>query len=256
MPDSKQPRISDLTARLLGHTVDAETLASAADAFGEVQPHEVSVGFRADPRVAWKESLEVLDAFGLPVPQISVPADWGALVVKHDNLFALPFALANYPQRVRELGTLQQAKELSSLLGETNESSSASSGLTKWAARLTENTDAINMLVAAANFRAAGDHERAEQSLPKRIPAELQIVLGNERAALLWHKGDYAAADAAWAKLPDTVPVRFNRGMAALFLGRPAEAVAHLRAAIDALPDASAWHHLANLYCTLAEMRK
>jgi hypothetical protein len=44
--------------------------------------------------------------------------------------------------------------------------------------------------------------------------------------------------------------------MAALFLGRPVEAATHLKAAVAGLPETSAWHHLASLYLTLAEMKK
>ena len=66
------PSIADLTARFLNRTDDAATLTSAAAALGEVEPHEVSVGFRADPRLAWQESLEVLTAFGLASTSVSV----------------------------------------------------------------------------------------------------------------------------------------------------------------------------------------
>ena len=48
------------------------------------------------------------------------------------------------------------------------------------------------------------------------------------------------------------MPVLFNRGMAALFLGRRDEAVAALTQAVAALPDTSAWHHLGHLYLALA----
>ena len=57
------------------------------------------------------------------------------------------------------------------------------------------------------------------------------------------------------ATLPDSVPVRFNRGMTALFLGRHSEAREHLNLAVSRLADRSAWHHLASLYLALAEMR-
>ena len=43
--------------------------------------------------------------------------------------------------------------------------------------------------------------------------------------------------------------------MAALFLGRPAEAREHLKAAVAGLSETSAWHHLASLYLTLALAR-
>jgi hypothetical protein len=51
------------------------------------------------------------------------------------------------------------------------------------------------------------------------------------------------------------VPVLFNRGMAALFLGDAAEARTCLNQAVQQLPEESAWHHLGRLYLALAESR-
>src|SRR5581483_2619950 len=51
---------------------------------------------------------------------------------------------------------------------------------------------------------------------------------------------------------PESVPVLFNRGMAALFLGRPAEAREDLRRAVGRLPEPDGWHHLGRLYLALA----
>src|SRR5215831_2541417 len=55
---SGPPTIAELTATFLRRTQDAETLTAAADALGEVQPHEVTIGYRAEPRLAWQESLQ------------------------------------------------------------------------------------------------------------------------------------------------------------------------------------------------------
>src|SRR5262245_53603009 len=51
---STPPSIAELTAGFLNRPADAEALAAAADAIGEVEPHEVSVGFRAEPGLAWR----------------------------------------------------------------------------------------------------------------------------------------------------------------------------------------------------------
>jgi hypothetical protein len=77
----------------------------------------------------------------------------------------------------------------------------------------------------------------------------------NEEAALLWHDGQWEQAAEAWQTQPASVPVRFNRGMAALFLGRPANAHADLQQAAGQLPEDQAWHHLARLYVALSETR-
>src|SRR3954452_9353364 len=132
------PTLAALTAGFLSRTQDAETVAAAADALGDVQPHEVSVGYRAEPRLAWQESLEVLAAFGQKALPIPAPGDWGGLVARQDGLAALPFALANYPQRVRDLGTLLQTLNLGELLPTAVEATPVSSGLLKWGAKHTE----------------------------------------------------------------------------------------------------------------------
>jgi len=250
-----QPRLADLTAGFLNRAEDAEVLAAAADAFGEVEPHEVAIGFRAEPRAAWAAGLEAATAFGQTAPTATVPADWGTLVARHDAVAALPFALANYPQRVRDLGNLFLTAKVGDLLPKTAEPSAASAGLEKWAAK--QAGDTANALLAAATCRSAHDFDRAKQIQDGiKADAAWAPVVANEAAALLWQRGEYAKAEAAWAKLPESVPVRFNRGMAALFRGRAAEAETHLKAAVAGLPETSAWHHLASLYLTLAEMKK
>ena len=255
---STPPTLAALTAGFLSRTDDAETLTAAADALGDVQPHEVSVGYRAEPRLAWQESMEVLAAFGVKAPVIPAPGDWGGLVARQDGVAALPFALANYPQRVRDLGTLLQTTDLGDLLPESVEATAVSGGLLKWGTTHVRAGELPHALIAAANYRAARDFDRAAETLAAlkaTVGAQWQAVLANEEAALLWHRGEYAAAADVWAGLPDSVPVRFNRGMAALFLGRPAEARGHLSAAVAGLSETSAWHHLASLYLTLTEMR-
>lgn len=258
MSHSVQPTIAKLTAGYLSRTEDAETLAAAADALGDVQPHEVTIGYRAEPRLAWQESLQVLVAFARKVDPISAPAEWGSLVARQDGISALPFALANYPQRVRDLGNLLSAGNLGDLLPKAVEVAPISSGLTKWANKHVASKELPHVLIVAATYRAAGDFDGAQEilnGLKTSVPAEWQVIVANEEAALLWHRGEFAAAAAIWSKMPDSPPVRFNRGMASLFLGRSAEAKAELAAAVAALPEASAWHHLASLYLSLAEMR-
>jgi len=250
------PTIAELTAGFLGRTEDAETIAAAADALGDVEPHEVSVGYRAEPRLAWHESLEVLGAFGLKADPIPAPAEWGTLVARQDGLAALPFALGNYPQRVRNLGILIEAGNLGDLLPKSANNAPVATGLLKWGTRHLQAGNLPHALIAVANYRAAGDFDRANEAYQKlSVAAEWQVVQANEEAALLWHRGEFDRAADAWAKLPDSVPVLFNRGMAALFLGRHEEAKASLSAAVSNLSEDSAWHHLASLYLTLAQMR-
>lgn len=255
---SGPPSIASLTASYLRRTQDAETLTAEADAIGDVQPHEVTVGYRAEPRLAWQESLVVLNAFGRKVESIPAPAEWGGLVARQDGAAALPFALANYPQRLRDLGNLLQAENLGELLTKPSGNVEVSSGLLKWGTKHLQAGDLPHTLIVAASYRAAGDFARATETLEQikaTAGSEWQAALANEEAALLWHRGEHEAAAKMWSTLSDSVPVRFNRGMAELFLGRAANAKEHLKAAVAGLPESSAWHHLASLYLTLAEMR-
>ena len=107
-----------------------------------------------------------------------------------------------------------------------------------------------------AALRLAGEFERAAEFVRQHedeVPAEWQAAWANETAALAWHRGDAEAALKLWSEQPDSVPVLFNRGMACLFLGRHAEAKAHLSQAIAQLPESSSWHHLGALYLALAQ---
>src|SRR5262249_18047416 len=137
------------------------------------------------------------------------------------------------------------------------DAAAASTGLLKWGTRHLQSGELPHALIAAANYRAARDFDRAGEAL-RGLKASVRTgwdaVLANEEAALLWHRGEYAKAADLWAPLPDSVRIGFNRGMANLCLGRPG-AAEHLRAAVAGLPETSAWHHLASLYLTLAELQ-
>lgn len=252
------PSLAELTMRFVNRPIDASAIESEADALGEVVPHEVSVGFRADPRLAWQEGLGVLDAFGLKGEmKAAAPAEWAGIVVRQDAAAAQPFALGNYPQRVRELATLLQTADLSKLLTAA-ESRPASPALRGWAAKQAATGSPANALLAAAVLRAAGDLEQAETTLNvlrAAAPASWQAAVRNEEAALLWQQGQFEKAAAIWDALDENPAVLFNRGLAALFLGRSAKARESLKKASVALPETGGWHHLAGLYLALAEMR-
>lgn len=253
----KQPTISELTAQVVTKMEDAEMVASALDELGQVEPHEMTVGLRTDPRTAWTQSIEAL---GTAVDQLKVtaPSDWGRLIVRQNAVAALPFAIGNYPQRVRELGTLIQTNDLSKLLEQSKQDSDVSKNLGQWCEKHIESGKMPQAMIAAALYRVSGDLETASRTLEvlvKTAPFEWTTTLENERAALLWETGRHAQARAMWESLPDTNPVMFNRGMAALFMGDAKSAIAQLRKLVSQLPESSAWHHLASVYLALAEMR-
>src|SRR5258706_4026472 len=92
------------------------------------------------------------------------------------------------------------------------------------------------------------------EELRPHVPACWQTAFANEEAALAWHNGQAEKARDMWAKAPASAPVFFNRGMAALFSNRPADARAALAQAIALLPEDNPWHHLVPLYLALAPM--
>ena len=85
-------------------------------------------------------------------------------------------------------------------------------------------------------------------------PADWKAAWANEEAALAWHRGRTQEAASLWQKQAPSIPVLFNRGMAALFLGKPKEARPLLTKAVNQLSEKDGWHHLGHIYLALAEM--
>jgi len=202
-----------------------------------------------------------MEALGVDADQLkgmAVPGDWGRLIVRQESVAALPFAIGNYPQRVRELGALIQTGDLNSLLTKNVEVEEASKPLVDWCKKQVDAGTMPQAMIAASLYRVSGDLAKAGdalESLAKKAPFEWTTTLENERAALMWESGKFAEARALWNSLPDTNPVIFNRGMASLFMGEPKSAIVQFGKLADQLPETSAWHHLASLYLALAEMR-
>ncbi len=255
LPKSSPPSLQDLLIRFVNRPVDAASIEAEAGALGEVEPHEVAVGFRVDPRLAWKEGSSALEALGLPSPKIEAPAEWAAVVIRHESVAAQPYGLTSYPQRVRDLSTLLQTKDLSALRAKPE--SRPATGLRNWAAKQEKSADVPSRLLIAAVLRAANDFDAAEEVLDKvESQSDPSGSIQNERAALLWQRGEWEKAAAIWEHIPDNTVAWFNRGMAALFLDQSAKARECLKKAVAKLPESNGWHHLASLYLALAEIRK
>ena len=255
---NKQPTIAELTSQVISWGEDAEMLVTASEALGQVEPHEMIVGLRTDPRTAWSQAMEALGVDAGELKGMALPGEWGRLIVRQESVAALPFAIGNYPQRVRELGALIQAGDLRSLLTARTTTEETPKSLGDWCRKQAESGELPQALVAASMHRVSGDLSRAEAalaSLSKVAKFEWTTTIENERAALMWEAGNHSEARRLWESLPDTNPVMFNRGMAALFLGEAKAAIPQFRKLADQLPETSAWHHLASLYLALAEMR-
>jgi hypothetical protein len=220
----------------------------------EIVLHEAGAAQAVDPRLAWDEAIAALQtASKSALPALSTVPDWRALVAAQEPALDLAFCAGNFPQMVRNLSLL--------LAGEAGSQGAPfrSTSLTTWAEQ-SSRKPFPQPLLAVGLLRLSQDFDRARRLLKDReadVPAEWKATWKNEEAALAWHSGQLEEAASLWMKGDaEHAPTLFNRGMAALFLERPADAIAPLRQAVARLPETSSWHHLARLYLTLAEMRQ
>jgi tetratricopeptide (TPR) repeat protein len=222
-----------------------------ADTAGEVLPHDAAPVQPVDPALAWKDAIAA--ATGVK-HSFRVPPDWPQLVAAQEPAVAIAFALGNFPQLVRNLQTLLTGVNLTRLR-DASTRPALLPDLLDWAATV---HDFPQKLFAASVLRLARHYDRTAELLgtANDVPAEWRMVWANEEAALLWHRGRHEEAAKKWQALEPTTPVLFNSGMAALFLGRAADAHAALTQATALLPETHAWHHLGRLYLALADARR
>jgi tetratricopeptide (TPR) repeat protein len=237
---SVQPSLEDLMVRFLASRSDAAATA-VEPGEGDVEPHEVATGFRVDPWAAWNDATSQVNAAAVPLPP-----DWATLVNQPSSAFAVAMAIGNFPQRVRDLHPLLTKFDPKEL--RPSGSQTPMPGLSALRGWIGKNA-LTQPLVAAGLSRFIGDFDTADKLLTSNDPDS-----ANEKAALLWHRGQCEQALAAWNGMPNSPAVFFNRGMALLFLGKIVEAKAALNRAVGVLPETSGWNALARLYLALAEI--
>jgi tetratricopeptide (TPR) repeat protein len=257
--DSGSDKLPSLPA-LFRQYLRKQATAHAAG-FAEVGPAEV-VPFEAvplqpvDPKVAWSAALEAAKFYGFAgaTSVKDIPPTWPQLVAQCEPELALPFCLGNYPQMVRDLAPFVAPTKLNRLRparGRPRPSANLDALSSKQA------DDPLQHLLTVALLRLMKDFDRAADHLDEhrdRIPAGYEAAWANEEAALAWHSGRVEEARAAWESQSDITPVLFNRGMAALFADRPAEARSSLTNAISQMSDESPWYHLGSFYIAAAEI--
>jgi tetratricopeptide (TPR) repeat protein len=256
--NNRPPGAPDL-ARLLAQYLKREAASAPASAClpGEVVPHEASLAQPLDPRLAQEGAASVFRYYQPESPSLGVqfPPEWQSLVANVEPQLGVPFAAGNFPQLVRDLQSLFRGHDNAGANSNPAAGSPAGS-LMNWAARQQE---PFGQLLAAGLLRLGRYFPQADETLARaerRLPRELLPALTNERAALAWHRGETEQAAELWMHQPPGVPSLFNRGMAALFLGRAAEARPPLRQVVAQIPEADPWHHLGQLYLALAEIRQ
>jgi tetratricopeptide (TPR) repeat protein len=246
------PTVADLFAQFLTQQISAHAEGLGyAEPTGEAVPHEAVPVQPVDPQLAWKDAVVAAKLLHPATgPKWSVPPEWPTLVTQQEPAVALAFCLGNYPQLVRNLHLLLTREPAA--LREATAPRVTIPAIEQWAS---QTHDVPTRLLAAGVLRLARQFDRAEELLAQPVSEEWQALHANEVAALAWHRGQPEKALVLWRKAPESAPVLFNRGMASLFLGQDQEAVESLRQATSALPESSAWHHLAQLYLALASVR-
>jgi tetratricopeptide (TPR) repeat protein len=225
---------------------------------GEVELYDAGPAQAVEPRLAWDEAAAVLRHFHPgPVRAGKTPPEWPLLVASHEPVAALAFAAGNFPQLVRDLHALLHTtdrKALRPTLGR----SVAVPALLDWAGATLRQHQFPQSLLALGALRLAKQFDHAAKLVEQEkaaVPVDWRAAWANEEAALAWHRGRHEEAAALWQAQEGSIPVLFNRGMAALFLDQPGQAREALRKATEQLPDSGAWHHLGRLYLGLTDMR-
>ncbi len=258
--------VTELFRQYLHRQIAAQTEGLGfADPDGQVVPHEAVTAQPVDPRLAWEDALAVIrlcktGATSISTPRLEVPSVWPALVTAQEPAHAVTFCIGNFPQMVRNLQPLLSVGDLTELHSRAVHGNVGRpavvmpAGFSEWANAL---QGYPHLLLAAGMLRLMRRFDEAGELLKssQKVPADWRFTRDNEEAALAWHRGNGEEALALWQAQKPNVPVLFNRGMAALFLGRSADARTALERAVDQLPETSSWYHLGHLYLALAAAR-
>ena len=233
----RQPSLAELTDRLLAARLATPTSDTPE---AEVEPYEVMNGFRTDPRTAYTESYAALKTLGVTGLPTALPPEWASFVQLNAASPAVPMAAGQFPQKVRNAAELMGDSDLTALAPEAAAPVTGFHNLRAWVKK-----QPASALVAGI-ARGLGDVAETTGT---------DAVAINERAATLWLSGKLAEAVKLWLAMPDSPVASFNRGMGLLFTGKTAEAIPHLTAATETLPDSSGWSHLAALYLAAARSK-
>lgn len=251
-----QPALAGLAARYLNEQMKAESLCLGhLETGSEVELFEAGPVQAIDPRPAWHEAKAVLACFARTAETVAAPSFWGQLVALQEPAVALAFSAGNYPQLMRDWHVLLHHDRLADLCPAAG--TPLPIPLDGWiepimtAARFPDALLALGCLRLSRQFDAAMD---LLKSLDGKTPRAWRAAWSNETAALAWHQGRHGDALDAWSKQDASVPVLFNRGMAALFLGKKKQAEDALLQANAKLPETSSWYHLGQLYLAFARL--
>lgn len=255
-----QPSLETLMSRFLQQQADAHAAGLASVPLpGEVVLYDAGPVQPIDARIAWLEATTVVPFFAKKSVNGSwqAPPQWPQLVAAQEPAAALAFCVGNFPQLLRNFQLLLHKTDLAKLRPSAAQPIAAAS-LVEWVEQVSQQGQFPQLLLAVGALRLAKHFDRADGLVRKHdgdVPATWRAAWENEKAALAWQGGRTDEARKRWQAQPASVPVLFNRGMAALFCGDVAEARTALTQAVAQLPEAGAWHHLGQLYLTLCGAR-
>ncbi|MCI0685611.1 MAG: hypothetical protein L0Y71_26230 [Gemmataceae bacterium] len=253
-----QPRLDELLSRYLSRQAAAHANGLATFDAGEVTPYEAGPVQPIDPKPAWDEAVSALTAINVgETRKLAAPPHWAQLVANHEPVVALAWCVGNFPQLVRNFHQILHHGNLTELRPSGGRPVTTPA-LADWAQKVAAKKSFPEALLAIGATRLAKQFDDAEalaQTLDADVPAAWRAAWANERAALAWHRGNADEASRLWNAAEASLPVRFNRGMAELFLGNAKAARKLLDDVVGEIPETSAWHHLAHLYLTLAQQR-
>lgn len=250
----EQPMLSDLMAAYLRRLAANPQAGLISGAAREVEPYDAVPTQVLDPVQTWNEATLAVRTHGLDVPTDS-PTIWPSIVFAAESCTAVPMAVGQFPQSVRDLSQLARSLEGNSK-PQPVLPPQAIDGLDSWISENSDSASWTDQCLAAGVARQArrfDDSIRLLKSVEKSAGRKSAALIANELASTHWQRGERGEAIKIWDSLPDSVPVLFNRGMAALFTGDRKRAQASLSTAIAALDDSTGWRHLARLYLALAE---
>lgn len=242
-----QPSLSELMTRFLAQP---RTESPTNTTLGEVVPHEVLGSFRSTASSTWTDAFLAFRVHGVTPERVETPPEWNELMAAENRVVALPLMAGVIPQWVRDLSRLMNIEQPAT----TWPQMTGFAQLRGWVRSALRSRSATLLLLASGVAARLGDWDDAFEALRLAEPlcsGAWADVLADQKAALTWlHNPTENLRFTS-----QSVVAGFNLGLQALTAGDTTLAQSSFRSAIDELPEASGWTHLAALYLSLAESR-
>src|SRR4051812_47721286 len=98
--------VADLFANFLKKQIDAHAAGVGhAEPVGDATPFEATPTQPIDPALAWEDATAAAKLAGAQLA-LDAPPDWPSLASRQGSAVAVPLALGNFPQLVRDLHRL------------------------------------------------------------------------------------------------------------------------------------------------------